>query len=226
MELRKVLQEYIPFWNQLTSTEQLVLEQKVTKEKVKKGTILHNGEIDCLGLLIVVSGGLRAYTVSEEGKAITLYRLLEHDMCLFTASCIMSNVDFEIVIETREDSEVLVIPTPVYQKLMNTSLPVSKYTNELMASHFSDVMWVMEKILNKSFDARLAGFLIEETRISKTNILKMTHEEIANNLGTAREVVTRMLKYFQAEELVILSRGSIELIDKESLEKVAGNSLR
>lgn len=224
--MKHILQAYIPFWNQLTISEQSILEQNVFREKVKKGTILHNGEIDCLGLLIVIQGGLRAYTVSEEGKAITLYRLLEHDMCLFSASCIMQNVDFEIVIETREDSDVLVIPTPIYKKLMDTSLPVSKYTNELMASHFSDVMWIMEQILNKSFDARLAGFLIEESRIARSNILKMTHEEIANNLGTAREVVTRMLKYFQTEELVVLSRGKIELLNPKNLENVAGNSLR
>ncbi|MEF9840047.1 MAG: Crp/Fnr family transcriptional regulator [Lachnospiraceae bacterium] len=186
---------------------------------------MHSGETDCLGLIFVITGSLRAYTMSETGKTISLYRLLERDMCLFAASCVMRNIDFEVVIEAREDTEILVLPVKIYQQLMNTSLPVANYTNELMASRFSDVMWVMDQVLNKSFDVRLATFLLEEQAINESSILYMTHEEIAQNLGSAREVVTRMLKYFHTEELVNLARGKIEIVDVKALEKIVNQHI-
>ena len=100
-----------------------------------------------------------------------------------------------MIIEAEKDSEIFIIPPSVYQKLMNESLPVSKYTNDLMASRFSEVMWLMEQVMWKSFDKRLAAFLTEEAAIEGTNSLKVTHEKIANHMGTAREVVTRMLHH-------------------------------
>ena len=185
---------------------------------VPAGTVVHNGSMECTGFLLVRSGQLRAYTLSEEGREVTIYRLFEHDCCLFSAACIMSSLQFEVIIETEKDSEIFIIPPSVYQKLMNESLPVSKFTNALMASRFSDIMWLMEQIMGKSFDKRLAGFLLEEANIEGTNCLKVTHERIANHMGTAREVVTRMLRYFQSEGLVQLSRGTITITDEAGLD--------
>lgn len=220
------IEELISFWTKLTKKEQEVLRERIMVQHVKKGTIIHNGAEDCTGLIIVEEGQLRAYTLSEEGKEITLYRMFQRDACLFAASCIMNNIQFEVVIEAREDSKVVIIPTQIYQQLIHTSLPVANFTNDLMASRFSDVMWVMEQILNKSVDVRLAAFLVEEMEISGESVLKMTHEEIAHHLGTAREVITRMLKYFQKEQLVHLARGSIEIVDENQLYELAKDSRR
>ena len=184
---------------------------------VPAGTVVHNGAVECTGFLLVRSGQLRAYTLSEEGREVTIYRLFDHDCCLFSAACIMSSLQFEVIIETEKDSEIFIIPPSIYQKLMNESLPVSKYTNDLMASRFSEVMWLMEQIMWKSFDKRLAAFLVEESSIEGTKLLKITHEKIANHMGTAREVVTRMLRYFQGEGLVKLARGTIEITDEPGL---------
>ena len=104
---------------------------------------------------------------------------------------------------------------------MNESLAVSKYTNDLMATRFSEVMWLMEQIMWKSFDKRLAKFLLEESQLEDTRVLKITHEKIANHMGTAREVVTRMLRYFQNEGMVRLTRGTVELSDSKRLRKLA-----
>ena len=98
---------------------------------------------------------------------------------------------------------------------------MANFSNQIMASHFSEVMWLIEQIMWKSFDKRLAAFLVEETLLENTDILKITHEKIANHLGTAREVVTRMLRYFQSENLVRLSRGTIEITDKKGLEELS-----
>ena len=89
-----------------------------------------------------------------------------------------------------------------------------------MATRFSEVMWLMEQIMWKSFDKRLAEFLLEECSLEETNILKITHETIAGHMGTAREGVTRMLRYFQNEGMVRLSRGTVEVTDKIRLEQL------
>ena len=209
--------QFFPVFEKLTpSQQQMVLDYTAVKT-VPAGTVVHNGAVECTGFLLVRSGQLRAYTISEEGREVTIYRLFDHDCCLFSAACIMSSLQFEVIIETEKDSEIFIIPPSVYQKLMNESLAVSKYTNDLMATRFSEIMWLMDQIMWKSFDKRLAGYLLEESSIEGTNLLKITHERIANHMGTAREVVTRMLRYFQGEGLVKLARGTIEIIDEAGL---------
>ena len=209
---------YFPVFSKLTPQQQQMVLDYTAVKTVPAGTVVHNGAVECTGFLLVRSGQLRAYTLSEEGREVTIYRLFDHDCCLFSAACIMSSLQFEVIIETEKDSDIFIIPPSVYQKLMNESLPVSKYTNDLMATRFSEVMWLMEQIMWKSFDKRLAAFLVEESSIEGTNLLKVTHEKIANHMGTAREVVTRMLRYFQGEGLVKLARGTIEITDMAGLE--------
>ena len=171
-------------------------------------------------MLLVRSGQLRAYILSEEGREVTICRFFEMDICLFSASCVMPNMQFDIFIEAEKDTEVWVIPACLYQNLMDESLAISNYSHNLITSHFSDVMWLMEQIMWKSFDKRLAAFLLEEANLENTDSLRITHEKIANHMGTAREVVTRMLRYFQSEGMVKLTRGTIELTDKKKLNKL------
>ena len=215
------LSENFPIYSQLTREEQALLEEKSELRKVKKGTVVHNGNMDCLGMLLIRSGQLRAYILSEEGREITIYRMFEQDVCILSASCIMPNIQFEIIIEAEKDTEFYVVPSCLYKKLMETSLPVARYTNDLLSTHFSDVMFLMEQIMWKSFDRRLASFLLEESNLEETRTLKITHEKIANHMGTAREVVTRMLRYFQSENMVKLTRGAVELTDAKALRLLA-----
>lgn len=129
----------------------------------------------------------------------------------------MRSIQFEITIEAEKDTELWVIPSEIYKGIMEESAPVANYTNELMASRFSDVMWLMEQIMWKSLDKRVAAFLLEESTIENTSELKITHEIIANHLGSHREVITRMLRYFQSEGMVKLSRGTVTITDEEKL---------
>ena len=209
--------QFFPVFEKLTPQQQQMVLDFTAMKKVTAGTVVHNGTMECTGFLLVRSGQLRAYTLSSEGREVTIYRLFDHDCCLFSAACIMSSLQFEVIIEAEKDSEVFIIPPSVYQKLMNESLPVSKYTNDLMATRFSEIMWLMEQIMWKSFDKRLAGYLLQEISIEESNCLKVTHEKIANHMGTAREVVTRMLRYFQNEGLVKLTRGTVELTNIKGL---------
>jgi CRP/FNR family transcriptional regulator len=180
--------------------------------------------MDCLGLLLIRSGQLRVYTLSSEGREITLYRLFDHDICLFSASCVMPNIQFEVIIEAEKDAEMWVLPSCLFKDLMEESAVVANYANQLISSRFSEVMWLMEQIMWKSFDKRLASFLLEESVLEASTSLKITHEKIANHMGTAREVVTRMLRYFQSEGMVKLTRGTVELTDIKTLQAIAGHA--
>ena len=132
----------------------------------------------------------------------------------------MRSIQFEIIIEAEKDTELWIIPADVYKSIMNESAPAANYTNELMASRFSDVMWLIEQIMWKSLDKRLAAFLLEESAIEGTQALKLTHETIANHLGSHREVITRMLRYFQSEGMVRLSRGMVTILDEKKLRQL------
>lgn len=215
------LAEYFPVWSKLTRTEQEMILSSATERTVQKGTQLHRGSQDCSGLVLIKSGQLRAYILSEEGREVTLYRLFDYDICLFTASCIMQSIQFELFIEAEKDTDIIVIPPYVYKAVMEQSAACANYTNEIMATRFSDVMWLIEQVMWKSMDKRIASFLLEETQIEGTYKLALTHEKIANHMGTAREVVTRMLKYFQSEGIVKLSRGFVEIENPERLEELS-----
>ena len=216
------LDAYLPIWKQLTKEDQQALENAAVFRSVPKGTIIHNGSADCIGVLVIKGGLLRSYIVSDEGKEVTLYRLLERDICLFSAACMMSSIRFEVTIETEKDSDVWLIQTEAYHAVMERSAPLANYTCQVLSSRFSEVMWLMDQLLFKRFDARLATFLLEESAIDNSDTLEITHEKIANHMGTAREVVTRMLKYFQSEEMVSLTRGGICILDHAKLSALAG----
>ena len=209
--------EYLPFWNQLSVQQQQLIAEVVEYRKVAKGTHIHDSSSECLGLVMVRSGQLRTYILSEDGREITLSRLFEYDVSLLSASCVMPDLQLNVMIEAEKDSELWSIPACLFKNLADESLAVSNFSRNLISSNFSELMWLMEQIMWKSFDKRLAGFLLEEAAIEEDRNLKITHEKIANHLGTAREVVTRMLRYFQNEGMVKLTRGTIEIVDDKKM---------
>ena len=212
---------YLPVWDKLTEAQQQRIGQVISHHNVKKGTTIHDSSADCLGLVLIKTGQLRTYILSEDGREVTISRLFDYDVCLLSASCVMPDMQMNVMIEAEKDTEFWSIPACLFKELMTESVAVAVFANNLISSHFSELMWLMEQIMWKSFDKRLAAFLLEESRLEETAVLKITHEKIAAHLGTAREVVTRMLRYFQSENLVKLTRGTIEITDPEKLEDMA-----
>lgn len=205
-----------PLWDKLNTDEQVILQNTAELVHYNKGDRILTG-LECLGMILVDSGQVRAFITSDEGREITLYRMFEHDLCLLSASCLLSNIQFTIYMTAETDTNLWIIPPDIYQHMMDTSLTISNYTHQIMAARLSDVMWVMEQVMWKSFDKRLATFLLEESNIAGSDVLQITHEKIADHLGSAREVVTRMLRHFQSDGLVKLSRGTIQLTDRKAL---------
>ena len=212
------LAEYFPIWEQLTAEQQQRIESVIEYRTVKKGTHIQDSSAECLGVVIIRTGQLRAYILTEDGREITISRLFEYDVSLLSASCVMPDLQFNVMIEAEKDSEFWSIPACLFKNLVDESLAVSNYARTLLSSNFSEVMWLMEQIMWKSFDKRLAAFLLEEANLENSLTLKITHERIANHMGTAREVVTRMLRYFQSEGMVALTRGTVQITDPKGLD--------
>ena len=122
---------YLPVFDKLTKSQQDTLTSSSFVRKFGKGELLHNGSQNCTGLLIVLSGQIRAFTISDDGREVTMYRLFERDICLFSASCIMNSIQFDITITAEKETEVLVIPSEVYKNIMDVSAPLANYTNEV-----------------------------------------------------------------------------------------------
>lgn len=213
-------ERYFDFWDKISKEEQSALISNSSTLTFQKGQIIQNGENDCVGVMIVKSGCLRTYMLSEEGREITLYRLYEGEICILSASCIIRSITFDVHIEADSDCELVAISVPVFSRISQTNVNVECFVYRSATERFSDVMWVMQQLLFMSFDKRLATFLLDELAKSENSTIKLTHEQIAKYMGSAREVVTRMLRSFANGEIVELSRGSVKIIDKKKLHNL------
>jgi CRP/FNR family transcriptional regulator len=208
------------FWDHLTDAEKKLLCDSTSPTRYAKGTGIHGGDADCVGILLVRSGQLRTYMMSEDGRDVTLYRLFADDVCILSASCVLDAITFDVFIDAEEDTDVLLINSSVFHQLADENIYVKCFGYQLAAARFSDVMWAMQQILFMGADKRLAIFLSNEISKSGGDEIRMTHEQIARYMGSAREVVTRMLKYFAGEGIVELHRGGIRVTDKDKLRSL------
>lgn len=216
IDFESTYSDVFPFWNEISEREKDFICNHSTDIVYKKGTTIHDST-ECSGVIFVQSGCLRVYMMSDEGKDITLYRLYKGDMCMLSASCVLSSITFDVLIDAEEDSECYVINGPAFMKISNDNPKVKIFSLETAVSRFSDVMWVMQQILFMSMDKRLAIFLLDESSRTGSDFIALTHEQIAKYIGSAREVVSRMLKYFVNEDIVKSSRKGITIIDKQRL---------
>jgi len=216
-ELIELFALTFPFWDQMTQADRETFLRSSHYIRFPKGTNVHNGN-ECTGVILVKSGSLRLYMLSEDGKEITLYRIFPGDLCILSASCVLNTITFDVFVDSEENSECVIVGGCAYEDLSRRMPEAKIFALESAVSRFSDVMWVMQQILFMSMDKRLAIFLLDEAAQNGTDTIKLTHEQIAKYMGSAREVVSRMLKYFASEGIVSVSRGDgIKLLDKKRL---------
>ncbi|MEG0692412.1 MAG: Crp/Fnr family transcriptional regulator [Oscillospiraceae bacterium] len=213
----RLLESTLTFWSKLTIDEKDLIINNVTPVNYHRGETIHRGDSNCIGVMLIKTGSLRIYILSDEGKEITLYRLYAGDVCMLSASCLMKNITFDVHIDSEESSQVLLVNSSVFAKLIKQNIYVENFSYKTTVDRFSDVMWAMEQILFMSFDRRMATFLIDESAKNNSNTIMLTHDQIAKYMGSAREVVSRMLKYFANEGVVEMSRGGVKIIDKVKL---------
>lgn len=208
------------FWDNLNNNEKDMIKHNIIKVNYKKGANLHSADNECLGVLIIKSGELRVYILSEDGREVTLFRLSAGDTCILSASCILYSINFDVHIDAEIDTEAFLLNIPTFSKLTEQNIYVENFAYKSATERFSDIMWAMEQILFLSFDKRLAIFLLDETVKINSLEIKMTQEQIAKHVGSAREVVSRMLKVFQSQGILEQSRGLIRILDREKLKEL------
>lgn len=219
MFMEKILSD-LPFWSSLSEDEKERVRQRTFVNNYGKGTIINNSNNECLGMLLILSGEIRTYLLSEEGREVTLFRLYAGDLCVLSASCVISQINFETQMIARQNTKVLIIPVDVIAALREKNIHVRCFLYELATKRFSDVMWAMQQILFKGLDRRLAGFLLVEAERTDSNVIHMTHEQIAQHISSAREAVARMFKHFAEDGLVDIKRGAITLLDIDGLRNL------
>ncbi len=217
----KLFSKYFPFWDKLSEEQKEKLCNSLMSVKYNKGQNIHGASGDCTGVIFLESGVMRAYLLSEEGKEVTLYRLYSGDICMLSAACAISNITFDVFVDAEEDCDAYLINSKDFAEIMAECIEAENFALRTTTARFSEVIWAMQQILFMSFDKRLAVFIIDEISKNGTDTIKMTQEQIAKYMGSAREVVSRMLKYFAFEGIVEVSRGGVRVIDKNRLKKIA-----
>ena len=218
-ENQKIVERYLTFWDKLEEKEKNLFLNNIGEKIFKKGDSIYSTDEECLGVLLIKSGMLRVFILSEDGREITLYRLYPGDTCVLSASCILNSINFEVHISAEEDTEVLLVNIAAFGKVAKENVYAENFSLRNAMERFSEVMFAIEEILFSSIEKRLANFLLEETDRVGDDKIKVTHDQIAKNIGSAREVVSRMLKVFQEEGLIEQGRGKIVIIDEKGLEK-------
>lgn len=216
-ELKLALQS-LSFWSDLNEKEKNVLLENAYIEKFSKGNQISYTEEECKGPIVILKGQIRTYLISEEGREVTVYRLHKGDFCVLSASCILDSIGFDVNIEAIEKTEILVIPPVVFKALQKKNPRLEIFLLETVNERFSDVMWTMQQILFMGVDKRVAIYLWDEFSKNGKSEIHITHDELARYIGSAREVVTRILNHFTEEGIVSLSRGKITIEDKEKLK--------
>ena len=219
MNFETIYNNCFPFWNTLSDNDKNFLCTHSSEVYFDKEQAVHNNT-ECTGLYIVKSGRLRLYMLSEDGKEITLYRLSPGEVCMLSASCVLQSITFDVYIDAEIPSECYMINAAAFHIISEKIPAVKIFALETAVSRFSDVMWILQQIVFMSMDKRLAIFLYDEILSNGTDTITMTHDQIARHLGTAREVITRMLKHFAADGILNVTRKGIHIIDRTKLKQI------
>ena len=207
--------EYIPFYRTSSDKLKKELESVSLFKVIPKGTFISLEGDRCNFISFVVSGRARVYKLGESGREITLYRLETGESCILTASCILSQRTFPAIAIAETEIDAILIPSEIFRGWIKVHNEISDYVFNLLSDRLSSVIEMIEEIAFKNMDKRIAEFLMNTK--SNKNEVRITHQEIAGELGTSREVVSRILKDFEHEQLVILSRGTILIKNLEGL---------
>ena len=215
-EIWEVLKAY-PFWEKLTDKEKEQLARLLRRNTYRAGQMVSSSGSDCLGLFLIRKGTLRVYLTSEEGREATLFRLHEGENCVLSGRCLLSSLPFEVQIDAETDSEIYLLPSGSFRQIMEENIYVENYIYKMMTESFSDIIAAVQQMLFASLTQRLVSFLLDESVRSGTSEVRMTQEQIARSIGSAREAVSRSLKQLAADGSIELFRGGVRLLDRKSL---------
>ena len=212
--------QILPFFAHLTGEEQNRLEQCAYIRSYEKGSLIFSPEQECLGLVAVLSGELCTVMLSPEGREILLYRLCQSEIDILSASCVINQITFETHMICDTDCKLMVIPAVCLSAFKESNIHVKCYIFEKLSERFSDVMNSMQEILFERVESRLAQAIYQRAKQSGKHEITVTHEQLANQINSSREVVSRILKNMEKQSIVRLGRGKITIINQKKLTQL------
>ena len=219
MNKEQILSE-LPFWGFLKKSEQDELIKHSDIKEYKKGSLIYNNLNECLGMIKVISGRIRVYIMSNEGREINLFEVRESECCVISAACIINKTNFKTDISAEEDTTILLIRNQKLKSIIDKNIEAKSHIYELLNNQMAQILTLMQNMLFNDLNTRLSDFLVEiyEKNNCKDEIL-ITQEEIAKSIGASREGVSRMLKKLEKENLIMISRKKIIIKDINKLKK-------
>ena len=211
----------LPYWGELTEGEKQQVAQSAYIRYYAPGELLFGSDVESIGMIHLLSGGSRAYLLSDEGREVTLFRLEEGDDCIISAASVLAQINFESYMVVEQPASILVVPVKLFGELCEKNIHVRCFTYELATKRFSQVVSAIEQTLFSRLDKRLAKYLVQTYRKTGARDIRMTQDELSRQVNSVRETVGRMLKRFAAEGLIENRRGTVVLKDLEKLEKIA-----
>ena len=210
----------LAFWDRLSPEERERVERSAHSVRYGAGQMIWSGELDCLGILMVRSGVVRLFLSSQDGREATIARMTEGEVCTLTASCTMPTTEFNIRVQAESEVEALVVPALCLSGLVRENLYVENFLYRSATQHFAHVLEAVEQMLFFSLEQRVAAHLLDEAARLGTDTLRVTQEQVAQAIGSAREAVTRTLKKLAAAGAVEVFRGGVRLTDKRALYRL------
>jgi CRP/FNR family transcriptional regulator len=222
--IEELLPGLLPVWGDIAKNDRTSLLQHTVRRKFAAGEHVHGAGDRCSGVMLIVRGSLRVFMLSPEtGREATLFNVTSGESCVLSASCILSMITFDVFVDAREDTEVFVVDSHFFEGLVERNVHVEAFAYRQTAERFSEVMWVMQQAMFSSLDERLAAFLLDESARTKSDSIALTHAEIAQNLGSAREVISRALKRLADKGVVRPERGCVVIEDKHALRRLVSS---
>ena len=193
---------------------ELKREAQFTKIPAGHDVFVDGDRVD--GIALLLSGVVRVYKIGETGREITLYRFGLGQSCILSANAILSDKSFPAIATVEEDAEAVMIPADVFRVWVNKYELWREFVFDLLSERLSTVMTVVDEVVFKRMDRRVASLVLNQAKVQ--NPMRITHQEIAAELGSSREVISRILEDFSKEGLIESGRGTIEVLDLEGLE--------
>lgn len=216
----KLMIEQTDFYKLLSDEEKELVKENIYYKEYGKNEIVHSCTGVCLGMIFVISGSIRTSIISEEGRELTLFKVGANDTCVLSAACVLHEIRLDSSMSAERDTSAIVLDSKTLAKIVSQNIAVKSYCYEIATKRFSAALFVLQEIILLRFDQRLARYLVDTAEQSKDRVIHTTQEAIASDVNSAREVVARMLKQFETDNLVKLGRGSIEIVDMESLKLI------
>ena len=197
------------------------VERVAERRAFPKGTVIYEQGVPCPSIPFLISGTVRVYKVGESGREITLYRVEGGEVCVLASSCALSDKEGPLpaIAVAETDVEIMAVPSYQFRRIIQSHPALQQFINLVFAERMSEMMMVIEEVAFQRVDLRAADWLLKTTQPPARTNIAMTHAQVAVELGSAREVISRILKDFERRGFVQLARGQMEVTDRDALRR-------